>query len=62
MFRAAPLDPGNISIISIQAEDTSALVSWKVESQDACSGTTVNYIVFYRSHNQRQFSEATTHV
>lgn len=60
MFLVVPLDPGNVTIVSIQAEDTSALVSWKVKSQDACSGITVNYTVFYRTHNGRQLSEATT--
>ncbi|XP_056873427.1 interleukin-6 receptor subunit beta-like [Takifugu flavidus] len=49
-------DPGNITIVSIQAEDTSVLVRWKEESQDACRGVTVNYTVFYRIHNGRQFN------
>lgn len=53
-----PSDPGNITIDSIQAEDTSVLVRWKVASQDACGGVTVNYTVFYRTHNGRQFSKA----
>lgn len=60
MFLVFPLDPGNITIGSIQAEDTSALVSWQVKSQDACKGVAVNYTVFYRTHNGSQFSEATT--
>lgn len=53
------LDPGNINITTILAEDTSALVSWKVKAQDACSGVSVNYTIFYRTHNGRQFSKGT---
>lgn len=60
MFLVVPLDPGNITIVRIQAEDTSALVSWMVKSQDACSSSPVNHTVFYRTHSGRQFSEATT--
>lgn len=61
MLLAVPLDPGNVTIVNVQAEDTSALVTWLVESQDACSGITVKYTVVYSSHDGRQFSEATTH-
>lgn len=38
--------PGNV-IIHVQAKDKSALVSWNVTSQEACSGVVVNYTVFY---------------
>lgn len=60
IFLVGPLDPGNITIVSIQAEDTSVLVRWKVTSQDACGGVTVNYTVFYSTDNGRQFSKANT--
>ncbi|KAA8583052.1 hypothetical protein FQN60_015598, partial [Etheostoma spectabile] len=43
-------DPGNITI-RVQANDKSALVSWHVNSQEACSGAAVNYTVFYRTQD-----------
>lgn len=60
MFPVVPLDPGNITIVNVRAKDTSAAVSWKVTSQEACSGIAVNYTLFYRPHNEGQLSEATT--
>ncbi|XP_074471621.1 interleukin-6 receptor subunit beta-like isoform X1 [Sebastes fasciatus] len=38
--------PGNVTI-HVQTNDKSALVSWNVTSQEACSGAVVNYTVFY---------------
>ncbi|XP_035851389.1 interleukin-6 receptor subunit beta-like isoform X2 [Sander lucioperca] len=42
--------PGNVTI-RVKANDKSALVSWDVKSQEACSGAAVNYTVFYRTQD-----------
>lgn len=55
-----PTDPGTITIINVQTEDKSALVSWTVKSQEACSGVVVNYTVFYTTENGTQLSKSTT--
>lgn len=44
-------DPGDVTNIDVKAKDRSAFVSWKVTSQEACSGVVVNYTVFYRAEN-----------
>ncbi len=41
-----PTGPGSVTI-NVQANDKSALVSWNVTPQDACSGAAVNYTIFY---------------
>ncbi|XP_034756466.1 interleukin-31 receptor subunit alpha-like [Etheostoma cragini] len=43
-------EPGNITI-RVQANDKSALVSWHVNSQEACSGAAVYYTVFYHTQD-----------
>lgn len=55
-----PTDPGNITNINVQAEDKSALVSWTVKSQEACSGVVVNYTVYYSTQKGAQLSKSDT--
>lgn len=55
-----PTDPGTITIINLQTEDKSALVSWTMKSQEACNGVVVNYTVFYTTQNGTQLSKSTT--
>lgn len=40
-------DPGNVTITQVEPNDKSALVSWNVKSEGACSGAVVNYTIFY---------------
>ncbi|KAK9531367.1 hypothetical protein VZT92_010796 [Zoarces viviparus] len=48
-------DPGDVTI-QVQADAKSALVSWNVKSQEACSGVVVNYTVFYGIQNGPQLN------
>ncbi|XP_044024261.1 interleukin-31 receptor subunit alpha-like isoform X2 [Siniperca chuatsi] len=49
-------DPGNVTIIDVQAIDQSARVTWTVKSQEACSGVVVNYTVFYGTQKGPQLN------
>ncbi|XP_070781461.1 interleukin-31 receptor subunit alpha-like [Enoplosus armatus] len=49
-------DPGNVTIVNVQAYDKSANVSWIVRSQEACSGVAVNYTVFYGAQKGLQLN------
>ncbi|XP_068610205.1 interleukin-6 receptor subunit beta-like [Brachionichthys hirsutus] len=40
-------EPGNVTIAQVYPNDRSAYVSWRVTSQEACSGVVVNYTVVY---------------
>nr|XP_020459565.1 interleukin-6 receptor subunit beta-like [Monopterus albus] len=40
-------NPGNVTIISVEAKDKSAILSWSTRSQEECSGAVINYTVFY---------------
>lgn len=55
-----PTDPGNIAVNTVQAEDKSALVSWTVKSQEACSGVVVNFTIYYSTQKGTQLSKSTT--
>ncbi|KAK2856059.1 hypothetical protein Q5P01_004794 [Channa striata] len=39
-------DPGNVTI-TVDPNDKSVFVSWDTKSQEECSGTVINYTVFY---------------
>lgn len=54
-------DPGNVTIIVVQAKDKSALVSWNMKSQEACSGVVVNYTISYGTQNGPQLSITVDH-
>ncbi|KAM7395172.1 hypothetical protein PAMA_006771 [Pampus argenteus] len=54
-------DPGNVTIIDVQAKDKSALVSWNIKSQEACSGVIVNYVIFYGTQNGPQLNVTVDH-
>ncbi|XP_056261264.1 interleukin-6 receptor subunit beta-like [Seriola aureovittata] len=40
-------DPGNITIVNVQAYDKSANVRWDTKSQEVCSDAVINYTIFY---------------
>ncbi|XP_026196918.1 interleukin-31 receptor subunit alpha-like [Anabas testudineus] len=44
-------DPGNVTIISVEANDKSVFVSWNTKSQEECSGAVINYTVFFGAQN-----------
>ncbi|KAM6906097.1 interleukin-6 receptor subunit beta-like [Lycodopsis pacificus] len=48
-------DPGDVTI-QVHPDAKSALVSWNVKSQEACSGVVVNYTVFYGIQNGPQLN------
>ncbi|XP_068564446.1 interleukin-6 receptor subunit beta-like [Cebidichthys violaceus] len=49
-------DPGNVTIQVQVVNAKSALVSWNVKSQEACSGVVVNYTVFYGTQKEPQLN------
>uniref|UniRef100_UPI0037E87E8F interleukin-31 receptor subunit alpha-like n=1 Tax=Semicossyphus pulcher TaxID=241346 RepID=UPI0037E87E8F len=49
-------DPGNVSIVNVEAYDKSAFVSWDVTTQKECSDAVVRYTVFYTAQNGPQLN------
>nr|XP_046229269.1 interleukin-6 receptor subunit beta-like [Scatophagus argus] len=49
-------DPGNVTVIGVQAKDRSAFVSWSVKSEEACTGVVVHYTVFYSAEKGPQLN------
>uniref|UniRef100_A0A8C5DPE4 Fibronectin type-III domain-containing protein n=1 Tax=Gouania willdenowi TaxID=441366 RepID=A0A8C5DPE4_GOUWI len=54
-------EPGSVSINNVQAEDTSAFISWSTKAQDPCSGEVVTYTVFYEAREGLRLNVTVNH-
>ncbi|KAJ0026681.1 hypothetical protein NQD34_017681 [Periophthalmus magnuspinnatus] len=49
-------NPGNVTIVNLEAYDKRAHISWRVKSQEKCNDAVVNYTIFYGTLNGPQLN------
>ncbi|KAJ0061032.1 hypothetical protein NL108_004740 [Boleophthalmus pectinirostris] len=49
-------DPGNVTIVNLEAYNKRAHIRWSVKSQEKCSDAVVNYTIFYGTLNGPQLN------